>query len=308
MSLGACARVTAHLGGRLAELRFEDYQARQFRGHLSGGGVRGRVQGFSAASRRRLLRRMASVNRYAARRLPAWVTLTYPDEYPTDWRVHKAHLRALLKRLWRKYGDHAVVWRLEWQRRGAPHYHLVLWDMKVTREFQLFLSEAWYQVVGSGDKQHLAAGTNARQADSWRGLTAYLSKYLAKVSSEADDLTKCEGRIWGVEKRDLLPVQPVSFLVSVREGMAFRRVLSRAAKLPGWRRRDRQGLSAYLSWEAVSAWLNAACENLVIPSTPYACPDGWHDRSILPRPVISRLHAFRFDVEGERWYADGYVS
>ena len=52
-----------------------------------GGGIRGKIRGFSGASRRNLLRRMAGINRTAFRAFKGrvvCVTLTYPHEWPED--------------------------------------------------------------------------------------------------------------------------------------------------------------------------------------------------------------------------------
>ena len=52
-----------------------------------GGGIRSNIQGFSKASRRRLLYKIAGIRRDAE--LPCFVTLTYPGEFPTLERAKK---------------------------------------------------------------------------------------------------------------------------------------------------------------------------------------------------------------------------
>lgn len=57
------------------------------------------------------------------------LTLTYPAIYPEDGIVLKTHLDIFSKRLRRfgkKYGNIAFAWKIEFQRRGAPHFHLIL--------------------------------------------------------------------------------------------------------------------------------------------------------------------------------------
>ncbi len=71
-----------------------------------GGVFRDRVRGFSKASRRNLLRRLASINRGAFRTFKGrmiFVTLTYPHEWPDDPELCKRHLKALRKRLQMEY-------------------------------------------------------------------------------------------------------------------------------------------------------------------------------------------------------------
>ena len=89
------------------------------------GGIRDRVRGFSRASRRNLLRRLASINRSAFRAFRGrliFVTLTYPDEYPEDAEVCKNHVKSLRKRLQREFKPFAAFWRMGTQRRGAWHF------------------------------------------------------------------------------------------------------------------------------------------------------------------------------------------
>ncbi len=85
-----------------------------------GGGIRDRVRGFSRASRRNLLRRLASIDRGAFRTFKGrvfFVTLTYPHVWPDDPEACKRHLKAFRKRLQRQYGPFAAFWRLGIQER-----------------------------------------------------------------------------------------------------------------------------------------------------------------------------------------------
>jgi len=61
-------------------------------------------------------------------RVPAMVTLTYPGDWKSiapDGASVKRHIRLWRKRFHREYGEPArYIWKLEFQRRGAPHIHL----------------------------------------------------------------------------------------------------------------------------------------------------------------------------------------
>ena len=83
------AYVSSSVGGSVSTLSFEDTTPRTSSSPpmRRGGGIRDRVRGFSRASRRNLLRRLASINRSAFRAFKGrmiFVTLTYPHEYPED--------------------------------------------------------------------------------------------------------------------------------------------------------------------------------------------------------------------------------
>lgn len=88
---------------------------------------------------------------------PAMVTLTYPGAWQVvapSAPVCKAHLDALKKRFLRFYGFPLVaVWKREFQRRGAPHYHLLMTPPPVQLRqgrrwtFQQWLADAWVSIV-----------------------------------------------------------------------------------------------------------------------------------------------------------------
>ena len=153
------------------------------------GGRRGRVAGYSAASRRRLMRALDTINQDEAG-LPLFVTLTYPAEWPGSWKSWKRHLDMWLKRMRREHPEAWGVWRLEPQRRGAPHYHLLIWGARLDKQW---CSRTWFEVVGSNDQRHLRAGTQVAGVRSWRGVKAYTAKYLAKVVEDMPEGWDDEG-------------------------------------------------------------------------------------------------------------------
>jgi hypothetical protein len=112
------AYVSSAVGGSVSTLSFED-TTKNYGSSPSrrGGGIRDRVKGFSRASRRNLLLRLASINRRAFRAFKGkmiFVTLTYPKQYPEDPELCKRHLKALRKRLQREYeGVRLIRWFLE---------------------------------------------------------------------------------------------------------------------------------------------------------------------------------------------------
>ena len=165
---------------------------------------RGVVAGMSKKSRRRLMDKLIGIDwrsiipQHGKSNRAVLLTLTYPSEYSDDWQEHKLQLKAFRMRLERTYPIDGVLWRLEFQRRGAPHYHLVVVfgrDVNIAR-FRRWVSLAWYMVVGSQDPRHLRAGTNVRRLYGPTGkLMRYLSKYVSKRDSGPARQT---GRVWGV--------------------------------------------------------------------------------------------------------------
>ncbi len=169
---------------------------------LDGQGV---IREFSPRSRRRLREAVAEIDWADAVRSVSEATgqparlMFVMLSYPGDWRRWAPdpdacvdHLEALYKRLARKLSKRLgvtvrvpCVWKREFQRRGAPHFHLVLVVPQVLDEEPLrnWLSREWYDVVGSGDIRHLRAGI---RVDAVRGFDAsdpariasYLAGYL----------------------------------------------------------------------------------------------------------------------------------
>src|SRR5215208_3468396 len=182
------AYVSSSVGGSLSTLSFEEIKTSNRlspRKHR-GGGTRDKVRGFSRASRRNLLLRLASINRRAFRAFKGRlisITLTYPHEYPEDPEVCKNHLRAPHKRLQREFGDFAGFWRLGIQRRGAFHFHLILFvgpSFGSVGELRHFISSSWYEVTGKVSEGHLRAGTRVVAVKRWKQATSYVERYMAK--------------------------------------------------------------------------------------------------------------------------------
>jgi len=238
--------VAVAVGGTFMQLRGAGIGGRR------GGGIRGRVEGFSRQSRKRLL---DWLNMIETGELSSglFLTLTYPDVFPTDPQRWKRDLDVFLKRLKRQYPGAVCVWRLEWKERlsgenvgkVAPHFHIIA--LGIPRMSLRWLSVSWFETVGSGDDRHLGAGTQAQRIRHRRGIMYYAAKYMAKVAESPDFWT---GRVWGIVGRDLLPVVLVSFVLDWSAFYRLRRVmrgwLERKTGRKAWARHRGQGMTAYL--------------------------------------------------------------
>jgi hypothetical protein len=233
------AYVSSSVGGSVSTLSFEENKTSNRLGppKSHGRGTRSKVRGFSRASRRNLLLRLASINRSAFRAFKGRlisITLTYPHEYPEDPEVCKNHLKALRRRLQRKFGNFAGFWRLGIQNRGAWHFHLLLFVEPSTvpiGELRSFISASWYEVTGKVSEGHLRAGTRVVAVKRWREVTSYVERYMAKPEEFPDGLKT--GRIWGIWNKELLPVPWETVQVSLRDAFKIRRIYRRLAKRNG---------------------------------------------------------------------------
>jgi hypothetical protein len=233
------ASVSSAVGGSVSTLSFEETKTsiRLSPSRRRSGGTRDRVRGFSRASRRNLLLRLASINRRAFRAFKGRListTLTYPHEYPEDPEVCKNHLKALRRRLQRKFGDFAGFWRLGIQKRGAWHFHLLLFvgpSFGPIDELRNFISSSWYEVTGKVSEGHLHTGTRVEVVKRWKQATSYAERYMAKPEEFPEGLQT--GRIWGIWNEELLPVRWETVQVSLRDAFKIRRIYRKLAKRKG---------------------------------------------------------------------------
>lgn len=136
-----------------------------------------------------------------------FITLTYPHAFPIDGAESKEHLRRFMQEL-KRYNEReektsassrrgfSAFWFLEFQERGAIHYHIF-----ATHYVDMgWLRNTWYRIVGSEDKRHLSAGTSVERLRSGRfGTCAYASKYAAKaIQKDVPSFLENVGRFWGV--------------------------------------------------------------------------------------------------------------
>jgi hypothetical protein len=176
----------------------------------SGGGIKGKIKGFSFSSRRRLMDTINKIDLKA--KLPCFVTLTYPNSFP-DAKTSKNHISIFRRRLDRKFSKNGTVWKLEPQMRGAPHYHLMVWGASLM-DLILWIPYNWYAIAGGGDELHLkwhlgllGNGNKpcVQEVYSWNGVRSYASKYLGKTFEVAGWGNTWVGRFWGVWNKENIP-------------------------------------------------------------------------------------------------------
>jgi len=137
------------------------------------GAARGLVNEFSPASRRRLMALIAKTEAEKS----SFLTLTYPADFPSP-REAKRHLKIFLQRLRRSVPKMSGIWRLEFQERGAPHFHLILFNFWLPKEV---IQWHWAQVIG-----HDKPFTRIEFIRSRRKLMNYVSKYVAKLDGASE--------------------------------------------------------------------------------------------------------------------------
>jgi hypothetical protein len=181
-----------------------------------------------------LLKRVNSIDRKALEAFRVrLVTPTYPREVGATPRMAKKHLRALVERLKRWRPGVAVIWKLEPQADGTPHFHLLVFmpgDADLTEEITWWATN-WYEVVGSGLLKHLHAGMRVEQIREWHGVSSYAAKYCGKqvLASDYSHLPGWEnpGRWWGVISGEFLPIAIRKVPLSSKAASVLRRACLR---------------------------------------------------------------------------------
>jgi hypothetical protein len=172
-----------------------------------GGGARSKITEWSKQSRGRCEKHIRNVEDGA---IKAFLTLTYPEHYSNDGKLIKRDLATIIKRL-KRMGVKDGIWFLEFQLRGAPHFHCFLSQWPVGGSEAV--ARAWYEVVGSGDSKHLdwhLGKLSGRPCLEWmrkpHAASYYASKYAVKAEQkQVPTVYQNVGRFWGYWG-DLKPV------------------------------------------------------------------------------------------------------
>jgi hypothetical protein len=174
----------------------------------------------------------------------AWdmITTTYGPESPQDGAIVHRHLQALLVRLERQYGPLRVIWKIEFQRRGAPHLMLFVQrpESPWLPERQSWLDHAWAEIAG---------GPWRATWIEWQGdPVRYVLKYLRKDAASKEYQHRVPegyrrmGRWWGL--RNMKPRWQL-LAMTVGEFFTARRLMARwrkaSARSMGKRLRFRPG-------------------------------------------------------------------
>lgn len=174
------------------------------------GHKRGIIRVFSKQSRLRLMRFLA---RLKTRKIRAtFITLTF-TEIVSNEEAKKVFKRFAM-RIRRKFQQASCVWRMEFQARGAIHFHLLVFNLP-------FWKQADLQRVWESCTHEERSIVDIRLVHGAKMIMAYVSKYIAKLDERSgitsleddtyqhaprDDLS---GRFWGWINKELLPLGQV---------------------------------------------------------------------------------------------------
>lgn len=169
-------------------------------------GNRGAIKALSPDARKRFKLHLRNIREGS---LNLFVTLTYGAEYPTDGKIVKKHLKSM--RDWMaKQGVSKGVWFLEFQKRGAPHFHFFveanhsLTSLKVAtawaRRIKNYLptEESRRKLIAVHQGQVKNGRPCVEPVKKPHALSYYGTKYATKShQKEVPDEYQNVGRFWG---------------------------------------------------------------------------------------------------------------
>jgi len=151
-----------------------------------------------------------------------FITLTYPKDYPKSWKEWKNDLKIYKEHLQREYPQAQGFWKLELQRRGAPHFHLVcdLAQKISLADFRAWNDELWANIAHYMDTHAGVYACTVKKMHTVREALNYAAKYQTKetyapvdgdgVVYTAQQLGDTVGRLWGrIGKPDCAPSEQI---------------------------------------------------------------------------------------------------
>lgn len=156
------------------------------------GGQRAEIKAYTPKSLRRLKRTIQAVPHEINKNKLKMITLTYHND-PDSPEDAKRDLDNFFKRLKRQSPEAFFIWKLEYQKRGTIHYHILCYDMPYDPTLPDVVAKAWNEITGQGE-QHLKAGTRVEVIKK----PQYISKYVGKP---IDAKAEAPGRYWGIRNK-----------------------------------------------------------------------------------------------------------
>ena len=114
---------------------------------------RGAISKYSKESKRRFRNKLITLDLDIIQKENVKaIDLTYPDKFPNNGKSVTRQVTNFFKRLERfgnNYGGLAIMWILEFQERGAPHYHLIVISKEPIplSKIRTFTAQKWNSIV-----------------------------------------------------------------------------------------------------------------------------------------------------------------
>ena len=157
------------------------------------------IKSFSQKSRMKLFTIFNQLN-YSSYGVPLFLSATWHYDSPDTMKSIKLFLKKFRQMLDRILPPFHYIWKLEYQDRGVPHFHILIFPLNKTQKFysketEIMIKSKWIQLKQCKCKHCHSYSIKVIQCQTKLMSVAYISKEIAKVEDryETHDL----GRIWG---------------------------------------------------------------------------------------------------------------
>lgn len=253
--------VEVNIGGSLVRLKPTEINPLKNSYSIEGygRGDRKEITTFTNRSRIHLLKKLSCINQNRIKDdRVLFITLTLPQDPYNEFKKYLNHfLTQLRKRLdglkW------FYVWKAEFQERGVPHVHLIVFNVgwishkwiRHTWSRMVLGYERYKEICNSSDDEDQVFKrlviTDIEKSRNWGSTQKYFSKQLAYVGkNDEKEMEKIEkfnkgkpiGRFWGIGKNEVYRnfVNKKTFNLSKNEWYTLRRVLVKYLKST-WKKR-----------------------------------------------------------------------
>jgi len=208
------------------------------------------IESFSKNSRSRLFKFFSTVS-FSDYHKVYFTTLTYHNDWSNNQLKIKTDLDNFLKRIARYSSGIDWMWRIELQKRKAPHFHLIFFIRKDFSDFrdgnfQSFIWNAWLNFKPCKCQYCRKHAVVTEELEHYRKAIGYVSKYVAKeIGEKTDDFT---GRRWGY-KSSLLRRQIDIFDIKLCRFILLKKLLYNFYKEEVSKREYiRENINSFYSW------------------------------------------------------------
>lgn len=185
-----------------------------------------KMVGWSHKSRVALIRRLMEVT-VSGFSTPFFVSMTYHLDFPNA-KGAKNDLKNYFDRLKTIDPDVGYVWKMEFQDRGAPHFHCIIFPSKNSRLSGNQIRKKWHAIAkdDDDDNYHEEHGTDVQRVErlgSFKKMYRYVSKYATKQV----EATEANGRYWGTSRNVVDPTKTDVLEVTEETDAVVRRIAKR---------------------------------------------------------------------------------
>lgn len=171
------------------------------------------IKKFSQNSRRRLSNNLGKI-RFELYNLKILCTLTFHEKFPLEKSSLKKLVDNFNKSLKRFDEGLEYIWKLEFQKRGAPHFHYILlsknnYSLEKKKKLNQFLRETWIRLVADDSEDFKKHSLDFREIYNDAKTVNYLLKYVGKIDESTDNIEL--GRYWALSNKiDFSPLRVVN--------------------------------------------------------------------------------------------------